>query len=235
MHFIPSGIAPFHSLCILSDLQPPPTQFLFYSLQLVTRTAERGGRRGHCPGTQGDPGFWIVRFRMQNSSAQTTACGRDDVIFWFRAEIRTSADAMTLCCSSLDVEPKFEHLRRLWPFFCSSLDFRPKFEHLRDAMTFFLLIMCFWGTTDQRAQTNFLPRGPKVLSAPLLVTPMSALVFLTFAAHSLQASMPSLECYHHPSKPRIRTTLLHSLLSFYITFPWNPAIISLIIPGLIFA
>ena len=37
-------------------------------------------------------------------------------------------------------------------------------------MTFFLLIMCFWGTTDQRAQTNFLPRGPKVLSAPLPVT-----------------------------------------------------------------
>ena len=32
---------------------------------------------------------------------------------------------------------------------------------------FFLLIMCFWGTTDQRAQTNFLPRGPKVLSVPL--------------------------------------------------------------------
>ena len=27
--------------------------------------------------------------------------------------------------------------------------------------------MCFWSTTDQRAQTNFLPRGLKVLSAPL--------------------------------------------------------------------
>ena len=37
-------------------------------------------------------------------------------------------------------------------------------------MTFFLLIMCFWGTTDQRAQTNFLPRGPKVFSAPLVPT-----------------------------------------------------------------
>ena len=32
--------------------------------------------------------------------------------------------------------------------------------------------MCFWGTTDQRAQTNFLPRGPKVLSAPLTVVPV---------------------------------------------------------------
>ena len=52
-------------------------------------------------------------------------------------------------------------------FFCSSLDFRPKFEHLRTLWPLFLLIMCFWGTTDQRAQTNFLPRGPKVLSAPL--------------------------------------------------------------------
>ena len=69
---------------------------------------------------------------MQNLSAQTMACGRDDVFFLFRAEIRTSADAMTLFCSSLDVEPKFEHLRKLRPFFCKSLaDFGPKFEHLR--------------------------------------------------------------------------------------------------------
>ena len=77
------------------------------------QTRREGGRRGHCPGTQGGPGFRIVRFRMQNSSAQTTACRRDDVFFRFRAEIQTSADSMTLFCSSLDVEPKFEHLRTL--------------------------------------------------------------------------------------------------------------------------
>ena len=35
------------------------------------------------------------------------------MFFLFRAEIRTSADAMTLFCSSLNVEPKFEHLLRL--------------------------------------------------------------------------------------------------------------------------
>ena len=29
-----------------------------------------GGRRVHCPGAQGGPGFRIVRFRMPNSSAQ---------------------------------------------------------------------------------------------------------------------------------------------------------------------
>ena len=42
---------------------------------------------------QEDPGFRIVRFKMQNLSAQTTACGRDDVFF--------------------DLGPKFEHLRTL--------------------------------------------------------------------------------------------------------------------------
>ena len=31
----------------------------------------------------------------------------------------------------------------------------------------FLFITWFWGTTDQRAKTEFLPRGPKFLSAPL--------------------------------------------------------------------
>ena len=75
----------------------------------------RGGQKGSFsgdPGTQGGPGFRNIRFRMQNSSAQTTAC--DAMMFFlFRAKIRTSADAMTLFCSSLDVEPKFEHMRRL--------------------------------------------------------------------------------------------------------------------------
>ena len=50
----------------------------------------RGGQKGSLsggPGTHGGPGFRIVRFRMQSSSAQTTACGRDDVSFLFRAEI----------------------------------------------------------------------------------------------------------------------------------------------------
>ena len=49
---------------------------------------------------------------MQNSSAQTA----DAMMFFFilsLAELQTSAYAMTLFCSSLDVEPKFEHLRRL--------------------------------------------------------------------------------------------------------------------------
>ena len=44
----------------------------------------RGGTEGvtvRGPGDAGGPGFGIVRFRMQNSSAQTTACGRDDVSF----------------------------------------------------------------------------------------------------------------------------------------------------------
>ena len=44
-------------------------------------------------------------------------------------------------------------------------------------MTFFLLIMCFWGTTDQRAQTNILPRGLKVLSAPLTEDTLLMLYF----------------------------------------------------------
>ena len=35
-------------------------------------------------------------------------------------------------------------------------------------MTFFFANHVFLGTTDQIAQTNFLPRGPKVLSAPLV-------------------------------------------------------------------
>ena len=46
------------------------------------------------PGTQKGPGFRIVRFRMQNSSAQATACGRDDVFFFYFG-------------------PKFEHLQTL--------------------------------------------------------------------------------------------------------------------------
>ena len=56
----------------------------------------RGGQKGSLsggPGTQGGPGFRIIRFRMQNSSAQTTACGRVNVFFYFG--------------------PKFEHLRTL--------------------------------------------------------------------------------------------------------------------------
>ena len=47
------------------------------------------------PGDSGSRGFRIVRFRMQNSSAQTTACGRDDVFFFFY------------------FGPKFGHLRTL--------------------------------------------------------------------------------------------------------------------------
>ena len=41
---------------------------------------------------------------------------------------------------------------------------------------------------------------------------MSAFAFLTFVAHSLQASMPSLERYYDLSYPHVHTTLLHSLL-----------------------
>ena len=54
------------------------------------QTRREGGQEGSL---SGGPGFTIVRFRMPNSSAQTTACGRDDVFF--------------------DFGPKFEHLRTL--------------------------------------------------------------------------------------------------------------------------
>ena len=127
---------------------------------LVKTGPPRGGQKGSLTGglgTQGDPWFRIVRIRMQNSSAQTMACGRDDVFFFFRAEIRTSADAMTLFCSSLDVEPKFEYLRTLWPFFCSSPDFGPKFEHLRTLWPFFahhVILGHYW------------PKGPNEIFTP---------------------------------------------------------------------
>ena len=52
-----------------------------------------GGQKGLLSGDTGGPGFRIVRFRMQNSSAQTTACIRDDVFFYFG--------------------PKFDYLRTL--------------------------------------------------------------------------------------------------------------------------
>ena len=42
------------------------------------RRGQKGSLSG-VPGTQGGPGFRIVRFRMQISSAQTMACGRDNV------------------------------------------------------------------------------------------------------------------------------------------------------------
>ena len=129
-----------------------------------------GGLKGSLSGgsgTQGGPGFRIVRFRIQNSSAQTTACGRDDVFFLISggnsnicglydlillitrcwAEIWTSAEAMTL----------FLLITWFWAEIRTSAD----------ALTIFLLITWFWGTTDQKAQTKFLPRGPKFLSAPL--------------------------------------------------------------------
>ena len=64
-----------------------------------------GGRRGHCPGTRGGPRFRIGRFRMQNLSAQTTACGRGDVFFDFGLKFVQLRTAMTLFGSSLDVEP----------------------------------------------------------------------------------------------------------------------------------
>ena len=81
----------------------------------VDQARREGGQKGSLSGGLGIQeglGFRIVRFRMQNSSAQTTVCGRDDA-FFFRAEMRTYADAVTLFRSSLDVEPKFQHLRRL--------------------------------------------------------------------------------------------------------------------------
>ena len=40
-------------------------------------------------------------------------------------------------------------------------------SNICERYVFFLLITWFWGTTDQRAQAKFLPRGPKFLSAPL--------------------------------------------------------------------
>ena len=92
-------------------------KFHNYSMSPIGPGPPKGG--GHKmslsegPRTPRGPGFKIVRFKMQNSSAQTTACGRDDVFFLFRAEIRTFADAMTLFCSSLDVKQKFEQLRTL--------------------------------------------------------------------------------------------------------------------------
>ena len=60
---------------------------LLYTSMPAEREGGQKGSRSGGPGTQGDPGFRIVRFKMQNSSAQTTACGRDDVFFLFRAKI----------------------------------------------------------------------------------------------------------------------------------------------------
>ena len=42
----------------------------------VQARREGGGQKGSLPA---DPGFRMVRFRMQNSSVQITACGREDV------------------------------------------------------------------------------------------------------------------------------------------------------------
>ena len=129
-----------------------------------------GGQRDHCPGARGSKlsglECKIHQLKLRPADAMM-------LFFLFRAEIRTSVDAMTLFCSSLDVEPKFKHLRRLWLFFGSSLDFGPKFEHLRALWPFFLLITWFWGTTDQRGEQNFCPwarnfsRRPSIWRIPL--------------------------------------------------------------------
>ena len=70
----------------------------------TSRPVERGGQKRSLsggPGTQGGPRFRIVRFRMQNSSAQTAGAMMFFFLFW--AESRISADAMTLFCSSLQM------------------------------------------------------------------------------------------------------------------------------------
>ena len=55
----------------------------------------RGGQKGSL---SGGPGFRIIRLRMQNSSAQTTACGRHDVFFFISGQ-------------------NSNILRTLWPYF----------------------------------------------------------------------------------------------------------------------
>ena len=74
------------------------------------------------PGTQGSPGFRIVRFRMQNSSAQTTACGRKDA-FLILGRNSNICGRYDLFRSSLDFGPKIRTSVNAMIFFCSSLDF----------------------------------------------------------------------------------------------------------------
>ena len=54
------------------------TRKIFENLHAVLAGLPRGAQKGSL--SRG-PRFRIIRFRMQNSSAQTTACGRDDVFF----------------------------------------------------------------------------------------------------------------------------------------------------------
>ena len=113
---------------------------------LVKTGPPRGGQKGSLTGglgTQGDPWFRIVRIRMQNSSAQNTACGRDDVFFFFSgrnsnicgrydlillitrcwAEIWTSAEAMTLFLLITWFWAEIRTSADAMTFFCSSRDF----------------------------------------------------------------------------------------------------------------
>ena len=84
---------------------------------VTTSPAERGGQRRSLsggPGTQGGGGgFRIVWFRMQNSSPQTTACGRDDDFFISGRNSNICGRYDHILLITIDVVPKFEHLRRL--------------------------------------------------------------------------------------------------------------------------
>ena len=81
----------------------------------MARPAERGGRRGHCPGARGHREARGSELSGLECKIHQLKLRPADAMMFFLilAEIRTSADAMTLFCSSQDVEPKFEHLRRL--------------------------------------------------------------------------------------------------------------------------
>ena len=91
----------------------------YLSLQdLATQLLDRpaGGQKGSQsggPGTQGARGSEMSGFECKIHQLKVWSADAIMFFFLFRDEIRTSADAMILFGSSLDVEPKFEHLRWL--------------------------------------------------------------------------------------------------------------------------
>ena len=83
---------------------------------VVIRPVKRGGAEGVTVrglGDTGGPGFRISGLECKIHQLKLRPADAMMFFLLFQAEIRTSADAMTLVCSSLDVEPKFEHLRKL--------------------------------------------------------------------------------------------------------------------------
>ena len=134
--------------------------------QRLEQVRREGGQKGSLsggPGTQGGPGFRIVRFRMQNSSAQTADAMMVFLISGQNSNICERYDLILLitrCWAEIWICGGYD------PFFAHHLTLGRN-SNICGRSDFFLLMTWFWGTTDQRAQTKFLPRGPKFLSAPL--------------------------------------------------------------------